>query len=100
MSTFHLYLTNTKAEIDCISIKESIIAGCLPIITNFGVFRERDGIHFDFNDDNQIRMTAIHIISLLKNPNKVEIYKNQIEEFGTKIDGWDKVAIDWEKYFV
>ena len=100
MSTFQLYLSNTRAEIDCISIKESIIAGCLPIISNFGVFKERDGIHYDFNDDNQIKMAAINIINLLKNPNKVDIYKNQINEFKSKICGWDKTAYEWEKYLI
>lgn len=100
MSTFQLYLSNTRAEIDCISIKESIIAGCLPIISNFGVFKERDGIHYDFNDDNQIKMAAINIINLLKNPNKIDTYKNQINEFKSKICGWDKTAYEWEKYFI
>ena len=100
MSTFHLYLTNTTTEIDCISIKESIITGCIPIISNFGVFKERDGIHLDFNNDTQIKMAAINIITLLKNPNKVEIYKNQISESKSKIFGWEQIAIDWEKYFV
>jgi hypothetical protein len=53
MSSFQLYVTNTISEIDCISIKESVLAGCIPIISNFGVFEERDGIHYDFNDEKQ-----------------------------------------------
>lgn len=95
MSTFHLYLTNTKAEIDCISIKESILAGCIPIISNFGVFKERDGIHLDFDNDKQIQMAGIIIINLLKNPDKLEIYKNQLTESKSKIFGWDKIAFEW-----
>lgn len=98
MSTYHLYLTNTKAEIDCISIKESILTDCIPIISNFGVFKEREGIHFDFNDDKQIKMAAIKIIDLLKNPDKLESYKKSINK--SNIVGWDKTASDWNQYFV
>jgi hypothetical protein len=100
MSTFQLYLTNSKTEIDCISIKESIITGCIPIITNFGVFKERTGIHLDFNDDNQIKMAGINIINLFINPHKVEFYKNEIIKAKSKILDWDKIACEWTKYFV
>jgi hypothetical protein len=100
LSTFQLYLTYTKAEIDCISIKESIIAGCIPVITNFGVFKERSGIHLDFNDDNQIKMAGINIINLLKNPDKLNNYKNQISDAKLKILDWDNIASEWAKYFV
>ena len=47
MSSFHLYVTNSFSEIDCISIRESLATGAIPLISNFGVFKERDGIHFD-----------------------------------------------------
>ena len=100
LSTFHLYLSNTKAEIDCISIKESIIAGCIPIISNFGVFKERDGIHLDFDDDKKIKLTAVYIIDLLKNPKKVDQYKNQIEKWKTNISSWEQISLEWDKYFL
>ncbi len=45
MSTFHLYLTTCDGEIDCISIRESVAAGCIPIISRHGVFDEREGVH-------------------------------------------------------
>lgn len=98
MSTYHLYLTNTQAEIDCISIKESIFTDCIPIISNFGVFKEREGIHFDFDNDTQIKMAAIKIIDLLKNPDKLEFYKKSINK--SDIVDWDKTASDWNSYFV
>jgi len=46
-STFHLYVTDTDAEIDCISIKESLATGCIPLLSKFGVFPEREGFHFE-----------------------------------------------------
>jgi glycosyltransferase involved in cell wall biosynthesis len=47
-SSFHLYLTMTDLEIDCISIRESVAAGCIPIISRHGVFAEREGAELDF----------------------------------------------------
>lgn len=96
MSTFNLYLTNTKSEIDCINIKESLLANCIPIISNSGVFKDLYGIHFDFEDDKQIQMASINIINLLKNPNKLENYKKEIDF--SKINNNEKVASYWIKF--
>jgi hypothetical protein len=97
ISTFYLYLTNTKSEIDCVSIKESLLAGCIPIISNSGVFKEIDGIHLDFEDDKQIKMASINIINILKNPNKLINYKKEIINI-EKIHNIEKVASWWIKY--
>ena len=43
-SSFHLYYTNSVVETDCISIKESAVAGCIPIISGVNVFAERSGV--------------------------------------------------------
>lgn len=43
-SSFHLYYTNSTVETDCISIKESAVAGCIPIISGVHVFAERSGV--------------------------------------------------------
>lgn len=44
-SRVQLHWSNTVAEVDCISIREALAAGCVPIISSFGVFAERDGYH-------------------------------------------------------
>lgn len=43
-SSFHLYYTASISETDCISIKESAVAGCIPIISGVNVFAERSGV--------------------------------------------------------
>ena len=43
-SSFHLYYTASVIETDCISIKESAVAGCIPIISSMNVFAERAGV--------------------------------------------------------
>ena len=99
MSTYHFYITNTESEIDCISIRESLVTGCIPLLSNFGVFKERAGIHFDFNDDNMIKMAAIKIIQLLQNTDNIDEVRKKIINDPTII-GWDTIASEWLKYFV
>ena len=94
MSTFHFYITNTEKEIDCISIKESVIAGCIPLLSNFGVFKERLGVHFDINNDTDYKISAIKIIDLLKHPEKVEALKKSFEEC-KDISSWTKTSAKW-----
>jgi len=88
MSTFQLYITNTISEIDCISIKESLVAGCIPLISNFGVFKEREGIHFDLNekDINSMKEIAINIINFAKNNKQVEILSDSLKKSKTIMD--------------
>jgi glycosyltransferase involved in cell wall biosynthesis len=99
MSTFHFYITNTEAEIDCISIRESLVTGCIPLISNFGVFKERQGLHYDFNTEKEIKMAAIQIINLLKKPQQIEEFREKIKNDPTII-GWETIAQEWLKHFV
>lgn len=99
LSTFHFYISNTEAEIDCISIRESLVTGCIPLLSNFGVFKERQGLHFDFETEKDIKMAAINIIQLLKNPSQINEFREKIKLDPTIVD-WKTVAIEWTKYFV
>lgn len=94
MSTFHFYITNTEAEIDCISIRESIVTGCLPLLSNFGVFKERTGFHYDFNNEKEFKMVGVQICNLLKNPNLI---REKIETFrdDKTIVNWNQIASEW-----
>lgn len=59
---FHLYYTSTAAEIDCISIRESLVVGCLPILSNVNVFGERPGIHIKdvgFESKGYVQLAAV-----------------------------------------
>lgn len=49
-SYFHLHFTNTSLEIDNVFIKESTILGCVPIISNEGVYKHRYGAHYELDD--------------------------------------------------
>jgi hypothetical protein len=99
MSNFHLYTTNSTAEIDCISIRESLITGCIPLITNGSVFKEREGIHFDLIDNNEksYKMIAVKIIELLKKYNEMSEYREKIKLSETVIS-WEDVSNKWLEY--
>lgn len=99
LSTFHFYTSNTEAEIDCISIRESLVTGCIPLISNFGVFKERQGLHFEFDTEKDIKMVAVDIIQLLKNPSQINEFREKIKSDPTIVD-WETIALEWTKYFV
>jgi hypothetical protein len=91
MSSFQLYITNTVSEIDCISIRESLVAGCIPLISNFGVFGEREGIHFDCkeNDEKSLNQLGMNILHLLKDHKKLDILRDVFRKSSTIISWAD-----------
>jgi hypothetical protein len=91
LSTFHLYLSHSTAEIDCISIKESLVTGCIPIITNTGVFAERHGIHYQ-NEPPEI--IARDIVNKSHDFELIQSIRDQLQKSSTIID-WNEIAIQW-----
>jgi len=98
LSTFHLYLSNSVAEIDCISIRESLITGCIPIISNYGVFNERHGIQYKWipEDDELCKKIAKDIINKMNDIELINNIKNKIINSNTIIS-WENVSKEWIK---
>ena len=46
-SGFHLYWTDTPVETDCMTIRESLALGCIPLLRPTAVFREREGLFWE-----------------------------------------------------
>jgi glycosyltransferase involved in cell wall biosynthesis len=95
-STFHLYISDTKGEIDCISIRESLVTGCIPLLSDFGVFAKRDGIHFKLDKTNQRCYVQIvqGILNLLEKPDIVYMVRNKFKDSQT-IVSWENVSKQW-----
>ena len=93
-STFHLYYSKTAAETDCISIRESNCAGCIPIISQYNVFKERHGIQLPGDPTNQEdnRKVAAYILELLKKPDDI---KNICDDITGKEKSWSDVSKEW-----
>ena len=93
-ASFHLYFSKTTAETDCISIRESACAGCIPIISEYNVFSERNGIRIPGDPfvKEDMQKVALYILELLKNPEKVENIRSQIVG---KETSWHEIATLW-----
>jgi hypothetical protein len=96
LATFHLYMTDTVAEIDCISIRESLVAGCIPVLSKFGVFAERHGIQYDWNPQNEelCKLIGQDIANKMNDFDFVQQARQQLQKSST-IVGWDWVANKW-----
>ena len=97
-SNFHLYITDCKGETDCISIRESLITGCIPLISKDGIFGERDGLHFHLERTPQgYQGIAQGIINLLAKPDFIEMARLQFKTSPT-IVSWAQIAEKWLEY--
>lgn len=86
----HLYVTGSRQEIDCISIKESAACGCTPVISAEGVFAERDGVHVEGDpvDEETLQATAETVLALMRGD------KTWAPEAPPV--GWAETAAEWE----
>lgn len=97
ISNFHLYVTSTVAETDCIAIKESLALGCIPIISNENVFKERDGIHIDIDKDDvkSYEKLAIEILKLLRMDKEILEDKRKEGRKSKTLITWKQVSNEW-----
>ena len=97
MSTFHLYYTDSPDEIDASELRESLAVGCIPLMAEVNVFRERSGIHIEwlpnlpvFND--KIANVIVNLMHNLKWQTELrEAYMQQ-----TPVN-WHETAEKWLK---
>lgn len=96
MSGIHLYLSFSVSEIDCISVKESLLTGAIPILTDFGVFPERDGIHINYNPDSETHLEKVGymILSIMKEKQKLDELRIKYKNSNT-IFSWENIAQKW-----
>ena len=91
-STFQLYITGYTGEIDCISIRESLLTGCIPLISNSGIFKYRDGLHFDLSMGWP--KIAEGIVNLMNKPEIVELARKDLLKSKT-IKSWKSISEEW-----
>ena len=96
MSSFHLYLSFSPQEIDCISIKESLLTGAIPILSDFGVFKEREGIHIEYNPENSNTMKNVGLLVsrfFNETPQLDDMRKKFV--YSPTLFTWERIALDW-----
>ena len=96
-ASFHLYVSNSETEIDCISVRESLLCGSIPILGNDYVFSERDGIHVTGSTKDEAtykRAASVVIGSLKREPAYLEKIREKLKKSKT-IVSWDEVSRAW-----
>ena len=96
LSSYHLYISQTATETDCIAVKESLCAGCIPLLSTDGVFPERDGVHYDINDIDEERLNDIvdDILDLMRNEQRRIELQTKFRN-SNDIKSWKEIANEW-----
>ena len=93
MSDFHLYISGTLAETDCITIRESAALGCIPITANVNVFAERPGLRVNM---------PLHIDALcttIKNDETIDSLREGCMA-DDSLFNWETVAKKWNAILI
>lgn len=97
-SGFQYYLS-TQGETDCISIKESALAGCIPIVSSTHMFSERP---YSMMIEGDPRTAATHakavdkLVSLLLNREEFDRAHDKMASEISKINNWETIARQWD----
>ncbi len=95
ISSYHLYLSKTPYEVDCVSIRESLNSGCIPIISTYNVFAERNGIKLQGDPTNKEDMKNIakYIIEILDKQDEIKKLKSKM--MGHDLN-WQDISNKWQ----
>jgi glycosyltransferase involved in cell wall biosynthesis len=94
------YYGCTFQEIDCISVRESAMVGCVPVTTDYAALSEKDycvkvaGNPYEKELQESI---AYQIVELLKNPEKLAEIRQKNREL-VRAETWDNIARLWLNY--
>ena len=98
-ATIHYYLTTSLGqEIDCISVKESLYAGCIPILSTLAVFPERAGVHIEGDPTTkEIQVLGANtIVNMLKNQKTLDDVRHKLkQQIPNQTFTWDEIATGW-----
>ena len=94
LSTFELYITDSHLDVDIVSIKESILCGCIPLISKYNIFSNSSiGINFNFikgSDESNLKIGET-IIYLINKPDFLEMCRNKFLK-ENPINNWKEIC--------
>ncbi len=97
----HYYVGDFE-EIDCITVKESVLNGCIPIVSSQGVFQEQkycNIIEGHALKKNTHLQAANLIIKILSKPKILKFYQEKLQKNIDQIVTWDQVGEQWLNMF-
>ncbi len=95
-SAIHYYAC-TYEEIDCISVRESAMVGCVPVTTDYAALSEKKyclKVPGEAKDRETQEAIAYKIVELLRNTEQLESIRRQFQELA-KAETWDNLAPQW-----
>jgi glycosyltransferase involved in cell wall biosynthesis len=95
-SAIHYYGC-TYREVDCISVRESAVVGCVPVVTDFAVFQEKDycvKVTGEPAAPATQQALAWKVVELLKNPDLLARERERCRA-SAKGDTWERSAAAW-----
>ena len=100
-SAIHYYI-GCASEIDCISVKESVMAGCFPVVSNVNVFMEKNYcLKIDGHpneQDTHIKASKV-IIRLLQDETFYQQAYEKVRAHCNEIENWETIANRWSEVF-
>ncbi len=91
------YYACTYPEVDCISVRESAMVGCVPVTTDFAVFKEKDycvRVSGEPSAQETQEAVAYRIIDLLKEENELSALRTHFKDLA-KQETWQKISSVW-----
>lgn len=95
------YYACTYPEIDCISIRESAAVGCVPVTTDFAVFKEKNyciRVAGEPKEKETQEAVALKIVALLQNPDYLARIQSDFQA-AVRRETWQEVAKVWLRTF-
>jgi len=78
-------------ETDCLSIKESVLAGCIPVVSKRGVFLERDYVLATTSNEEMIAL----LVCLMTDENFYNKAWEEVQNQRSSISSWETIANSW-----
>lgn len=101
-SSIHYYI-GCLLETDCITVKEAVCAGCIPVVNNFNVFTERDYCLKVIGGplEEETHTKAAHlIVKLMKDDEYYKKIHKKIQDRKIGIDSWENTSKKWKELFI
>jgi glycosyltransferase involved in cell wall biosynthesis len=87
-------------EVDCVSVREASIVGCVPVTTDAFVFSEKDycvTVPGDPDDPETHRAIARYVVELLQNPDQLQEIREKTQNLA-QAETWKNVAERWLEF--
>ena len=101
-SSIHYYI-GCLLETDCITVKEAVCAGCIPVVNNFNVFKEREyclKINGGPLEEETHTKAAKTIIKLMKDDNYFKEVHEYVQKKKSSLESWEQTAKKWRDLFI